>query len=72
MSSNPANYAVLERAMNERAAADYLGVSVKCLQGWRQRKAGPRFYKVSNRVRYLPADLLEYLRSCAIEPQHAR
>lgn len=56
------------RTMNEREAADLLGVSVKCLQGWRQRRTGPIYYKISNRVRYLHADLLAYLRQRAIEP----
>jgi hypothetical protein len=60
---------ILERTMNEHTASEYLGVSVKCLQGWRQRNIGPKFYKISNRVRYLPSDLLSYLRACAVETE---
>jgi hypothetical protein len=34
--SNEARVAI-ERAMDERAAADFLDISVKTLQGWRQK-----------------------------------
>jgi hypothetical protein len=54
--------------MDEHDASQFLGVSVKCLQGWRFKQTGPRFYRVSNRVRYLPSDLRDYLRSCVVEP----
>jgi hypothetical protein len=70
MSNEPR--AVIERAIDERAAADFLDISVKTLQGWRQKRTGPRFYKIGNRVKYLPADLHNYLTTCLVEPRSAR
>jgi hypothetical protein len=54
--------------IDENEAAKRLGVSIKTLQAWRQRKSGPRYFKLSNRVRYSPDDLTAYLANCAIEP----
>ena len=47
--------------MNEREAADYLGLSAKTLQSWRWRHEGPRWLKVGRLVKYKPADLEAYL-----------
>jgi hypothetical protein len=55
--------------VDEERAAQVLHVSVKTLQGWRQRKVGPRFFKLSNRVRYSVKDLNAYLAQCAIDPR---
>jgi hypothetical protein len=56
--------------IDERPAADFFGVSVKTLQQWRQRKTGPRYYKVGNRVKYDLNDLREYLNQHVVEPQN--
>lgn len=46
------------RLINEKMAADYLGVAVRTVQAWRQRGGGPRFVKISARcVKYRLADL---------------
>jgi hypothetical protein len=58
-----------EGVVDERAAAVFLHVSIKTLQGWRARRTGPKYYKISNRVRYSLDHLQEYLRQCAVEPQ---
>lgn len=57
--------------VDERAAADFLDVSIKTVQGWRSRRTGPRYYKLSNRVKYSLDDLRAYRDSCAVEPQNA-
>ena len=57
-----------EHLLDELAAADFLNVSIKCVQGWRLRKTGPRYFKISNRVRYSLDDLKVYLTGCAVEP----
>jgi hypothetical protein len=59
----------LQNLCDEEQAAKLLKVSIKTLQGWRQRKIGPRYFKLSNRVRYSIDDLKEWLSSCAVEPQ---
>jgi DNA-binding transcriptional MerR regulator len=52
--------------LNEQQAAEILHISVKTLQAWRQRKVGPRYYRLSNRVRYQFSDLLQYISDCAV------
>lgn len=45
----------------EREAADFLGVTSRCLQAWRYRGGGPRFVKISSRcIRYRQRDLREW------------
>jgi hypothetical protein len=58
----------LQSLLDEDQAAALLHVFIKTLQGWRQRKTGPRYFKLSNRVRYSPDDLRVYLAHCAVEP----
>lgn len=38
--------------MRERAAADYLQVSMRTLQSWRVKGGGPCFLKLGRAVRY--------------------
>jgi predicted DNA-binding transcriptional regulator AlpA len=62
----------LDRLLNEKEAAEFLGYSIRALQNWRLRGGGPRFVKVSSRsVRYRRRDLLawieEHLRSSTSE-----
>jgi len=58
-----------DKLVDERPAAHFLDCSVKTLQGWRQRRVGPRYYKIGNRVKYAIADLRAYLSQCAVDPQ---
>ena len=47
--------------INEKAAAKFLGQSVRTTQGYRYRGGGPRFYRLSVRtVRYKRIDLREW------------
>jgi len=51
----------LNRLINEREAAAFLGYSVRALQNWRFRGGGPDFVKVSRRsVRYRRRDLIAW------------
>jgi hypothetical protein len=56
---------------NEEQTSRFLKVSIKTLQAWRQRKIGPRYFKLGSRVRYSVDDLTKYLSSCAVEPEHS-
>lgn len=58
-------------AMDEGAAAAYLGVTKPTLQKWRWAKRGPTFCKVGRLVRYLPKDLDAFLDSCKREMARA-
>jgi hypothetical protein len=48
--------------LDTRAAADFLGISPRTLEGLRVRGGGPRYVKISGSVRYRIASLEEYLR----------
>ena len=47
--------------VDEIAAAQLLGLSVKTLRRWRWAGKGPRFVKLGSAVRYHPADLDEFI-----------
>jgi predicted DNA-binding transcriptional regulator AlpA len=52
----------LDRLVNEREAADFLGYTTRALQNWRVRGGGPKFVKISARsVRYRRRDLMEWI-----------
>ena len=54
----------LDRLLNEREAAEFLGYSVRALQNWRVRGGGPLFVKVSARsIRYRRRDLISWTES---------
>ena len=48
--------------LTEREAADFLGVTARCLQAWRYRGGGPKFVRISSRcIRYRKSDLVEWV-----------
>ena len=51
----------MTRLLTEQDAAALLKMSVKSLQGWRYRGAGPRFVKAGRSVRYRPEDLQTFV-----------
>ncbi len=48
--------------LDTRAAADFLGVSARTLEGFRVRGGGPRFVKIGGAVRYRVESLDAFLR----------
>jgi len=51
----------MTRLINEKAAAAFLGYSVRALQNWRYRGGGPKFVKISQRsVRYRRKELIQW------------
>ena len=50
-----------DRLLTETQAADFLSVTIRALQAWRQRGGGPRFAKIGRLVRYRMADLTAWL-----------
>jgi hypothetical protein len=48
--------------LDTHAAADFLGVSARTLEGFRVRGGGPCFVKIGGAVRYRLASLEDYLR----------
>ncbi len=55
------------RAVTEGEAAERLGLSVATLRAWRHRRKGPRFVRFGRAVRYLPADLDEFIRASTVD-----
>jgi phage terminase Nu1 subunit (DNA packaging protein) len=52
----------IQEILNEKQAADYLGVTARALQAWRYRGGGPRFIRISARcIRYRQDDLEQWL-----------
>lgn len=56
-------------ALTERQVAEHLGLSVATLRAWRHRGKGPRFLRLGRSVRYLPADVDEFVRASAVDTQ---
>lgn len=55
--------------LNEKQVADYLGVTIKTTQKWRQQKKGPPYIRVNAcMVRYDPDALDTWLANGADEP----
>ena len=47
--------------LTERHAADFLNVTTRALQAWRQRSGGPAFIRISSRcIRYRRHELIEW------------
>lgn len=57
--------------IDEKRAAEQLGVSVHTLRMWRHRGRGPVYSKLGRRVLYLPPDLDAYLEQCRVQPVNA-
>ena len=47
----------------QRAAAEYLGLSIRSLERYRISGFGPRFVKLAKHVRYRQADLDDFIES---------
>jgi hypothetical protein len=58
--------------MDEKAAAKYLGLSVRTLQDWRSRSIGPAYLKLGTAQRslilYTRTDLDAFAESCRVVP----
>ena len=47
--------------LNNREAAEYLGLSVRTMNRYRVTGDGPPYYRLGNRVRYVRAELDEWV-----------
>ena len=53
----------LEALLDDEGLAAILGVTPETVQRWRYGGHGPRFIRISNRVRYRPVDVQAWLES---------
>ena len=60
---------ILPAVVNERQAAEILGLAVQTLRNWRHQRRGPAWIKQSRRLTYLVDDLERYLRDHRIDPR---
>ena len=59
-----------KRVMDEKRAADHLGVSVSLLRKWRvKRDGGPVYIKIGRAVRYSTEDLDGFLQARRVQPE---
>jgi len=62
------------RAVDEKAAAELLGYSIKTLQNWRLLRKGPAYLKTAGgrSIRYRIGDLLDYQAAGRVDPEALR
>lgn len=53
--------------LTELQVAERLGLAVATLRAWRHRGTGPRFLRFGRAVRYLAADLDEFIRASVVD-----
>ena len=51
----------MQKNLNTKDAADYIGFSSGTLEIWRQKAKGPKFHKVSGKVFYKKNDLDKWI-----------
>ena len=54
--------------LTEVEASDFLRLSVRTLQAWRLRIAGPAFVQVGRAVRYRRRDLIAWIEANTVSP----
>jgi predicted DNA-binding transcriptional regulator AlpA len=52
--------------IDERELARRFGLRHTTLQSWRRRLDGPPFYKIGRTVRYDPAEVATWLKTCRV------
>ena len=60
---------VIDEPLTETEAARRLGLKVPTLRAWRSQGRGPAYVRLGRAVRYLPADIEEFLRSNRHSPR---
>lgn len=57
--------------LTEAEAADFLKLSIRTLQAWRLRIAGPAFVHVGRAIRYRRRDLISWIEANTVSPSRA-
>jgi hypothetical protein len=61
----------VDALLTEGEAADFLKLSVRTLQAWRLRVAGPAFIHVGRAIRYRRRDLINWVEANTVSPSRA-
>jgi hypothetical protein len=56
----------LDALLNEVQAADFLNLSIRTLQAWRVKNAGPHFVRAGRAIRYRRSDLIAWIEANTI------
>ncbi len=57
------------QGLRPKAAAAYLGVSVRCLEVWRSKRIGPKWWRgLARRIIYYMADLDTFRKQVTLAP----
>lgn len=51
----------MERMFAQAEVAELLGVTERCIEGWRVRGGGPRYVRVGRLIRYRHSDVSAWL-----------
>lgn len=66
MKDQPYQLSFWHELINEAQAADFLGITSRCLQNWRYRGGGPKYVRVSIRcIRYTRHDIRKWAKGRA-------
>ena len=57
------------KAVNEKVAAEIVGLSVHTLQNHRYLGLPPKYLRLGRNIRYRITDLEEYLNACTVKPR---
>ena len=58
--------------LTELQVSELLGLSVRTLQSWRVRRAGPRFVQAGRAIRYRRRDLIDWIEANTMGPATGR
>ncbi|MGH2817401.1 MAG: helix-turn-helix transcriptional regulator [Actinomycetota bacterium] len=60
---------VNDEFLDPQGLADLFGIPVRTVYSWRNRREGPRGYRIGRHVRYKRSDVEEWLERQADEPR---
>jgi len=60
---------IRKNVLNEREAAQFLGVAVQTLRNWRSQRRGVPYLKIGRAVRYRLEDLENFISDVRIVPE---
>jgi len=67
-SAHPISYPTL---LSEYQASAFLSITRRCIQDWRLRGTGPKYYRLGRSVRYVLSDLQQWFNECLVVPGSA-
>jgi len=60
----------MELILDDKAAAESLGMAVQTLRNWRCQRKGPPYIKLGRSIRYQVKDIEEYKQKKRVDPEN--